>query len=76
MWSAVVLHQVWTQIKQLDLSNCKIINDSINALLKVEWINVTLLWLNNNQIGDLGIIKILNKKWKLNILQLYTYIST
>ena len=73
MWNAIILYQDWTHIKILNLGNCKITCDSIDALLKVEWPNLTDLMMNQNDIGDTGVKKILQKYWKeLTFLDLCT----
>lgn len=59
MWSAVILHRNWTHIKILGLDLCKITNDSIDTLLKVEWPNLTQLWLGDNILSDAGVKKML-----------------
>ena len=64
MWSGVILYRKWTHIKTLDLNNCKITDDSIDPLLKVEWPNLNDLKLNGNELGDAAVKKILYKKWK------------
>lgn len=73
MWNAIILYQGWTHIKILNLGNCKICDDSIDALLRVEWPNLTDLTMNQNDIGDTGVKKILQKYWKeLTFLDLCT----
>ena len=64
MWDAAILHQDWTSLKRLDLSICKISDDSIDNLLKVEWPNLKKLWLNNSELTDVGVNKMMQKQWK------------
>lgn len=64
MWSFVILHRNWTNIKTLNLDGCKITDDTIDTLLKVEWPNLIHLWLNDNQLSDTGVKKILQNLWK------------
>lgn len=59
MWSVVILHQDWTHIQLLYLSCCRINHQSIDGLLKVEWPNLTMLWLRKNELDDVGVKKIL-----------------
>ena len=59
MWSAVILDRNWTNIKSLSLDLCKITDDSIDTLLKVEWPNLTHLELSGNELSDTGVKKIL-----------------
>ena len=61
MWSAVIMHGDWTHIKRLDLGRCKITDNSINNILKLEWPNLTHLKLSGNELSDLGVKKILQK---------------
>ena len=69
----VILHRNWTQIKHLSLDRCGINDDSIDALLKVEWPNLAILLLNNNKLSCIGINKMVQKQWKqLNYLVLCT----
>ena len=57
MWSGVILQKDWTHIKRLYLWNCSITDDSIDTLLKVEWPNLTHLWLGENELSDAGVKK-------------------
>lgn len=54
MWRKVIPYQEQTQIKLLDLRNCKITN---NSIYKVDWPNETKLLSNNNEISDGGVKK-------------------
>ena len=60
----MILNRDWTQIRLLYLSNCCITDNSIDALFKCEWPNLTNLCLNYNELTDVGVKKILQKEWK------------
>ena len=48
MWNNIILYQDWSQIKILYLHGCKINEDSIDNLLKVDWPNLTELRMSLN----------------------------
>ena len=64
IWSAVILHQDWTHIKLLYLVFCKLNDDRIDTLLKLDWPNVYNLGLMDNQLTHIGVKKIMGKQWK------------
>ena len=64
IWSAIILHQDWTHIKLIYLIFCKVDDDNIDTLLKVDWPNVENLGLMGNQLIHIGVKKLMEKQWK------------
>lgn len=78
IWSDIILYKDWTMINALYLKNNDINDNSLDALLQLEWPRLSSLYLcnffcevGNNSITENGVRKIVNKEWQwLNYLHL------